>query len=133
MVDSAQWAYDRPHNVTATVATDGANATLVTLQVRNALGRKSGPKSFDLFLSDSATGVGVTTTTASGAVTDKTAPTTGQVLVAMIAKKYLKVQAIGDGTYQLSITDTGKTAFKVCVEIDSIVYVVATLAAASYG
>lgn len=130
---SEQWVYDRPHYATAAVATDGANASLVTLTLRNRQGRAAGPKSFDLFLSDSASGVGVTATTASGAVTDKTGGTTGQVLSAMIAKKYLKVQCLADGTYQLSITDTGKTAFKICVEIDGVVSVVATLSSASYG
>jgi len=125
--------YDRPHYVTGTAATDGSNATLVTLTVKNNNGRAVGPKSFDLFLSDSASGVGVTATTASGAVGDKSAGTTGLVLDTMITKKYLKVQCLADGTYQLSITDTAKTAFKVCVEIDGIVAVVLTLATGNYG
>lgn len=132
-VDSAQWAYDRPHDFSATVATDGANTTLVTLTMRNRLGRPVGPKSFHLFLSDSASGLGVTATAASGAVGDKTAGTTGQVLSALIAKKYLIVQNIANGTFQLSIIDTAKTAFKVCTEVDGVVQVVATLSAASYG
>lgn len=133
MVDSVQWAYDRPHSVTASAATDGANATLVTLTIKNAQGRPVGPKSFLLYLSDSATGLGLTATTASGNVTDKTAGTTGQVLGTLTSKKALVVQNIADGTYQLSITDTSKTAFKVCVEIDGVVYVPITLATANYG
>ena len=133
MPDSAQWAYDRPHNVTAVAATDGTNATLVTLTLRNALGRKVGPKSFLLWLSDSASGVGLTATTASGAVGDKTAGTTGQVFGTLTTKKAFLVQNLADGTYQLSITDSAKTAFKVCAEIDSVVYVVKTLATGDYG
>lgn len=132
-LDSTQWAYDRPHTVTAVVATDGSNATLVTLTVRNALGRAVGPKSLIVFLSDSATGVGLTATTASGAVTDKTAGTTGIILSTLTTKKALLVQCLAAGTYQLSITDSAKTAFKVCVDIDGVVSVVTTLATASYG
>jgi len=131
--NSDEWVHFRPHNVTAVAATDGSNATLVTLTIRNRIGRPAGPHMFLLYLSDSATGVGVTATTASGAVTDKTAGTTGQVLSALIAKKALLVQNIADGTYQLSITDSAKTAFKVCVEIDGVVYVPLTLAAGNYG
>jgi hypothetical protein len=133
MPDSQQWMYDRPHYVTAVVATDGSNATLVTLTLKNNNGKPVGPKSFLVYLSDSATGLGLTATTASGTVTDKTAGTTGQILSTFVAKKALMVQNIANGTYELSITDTSKTAFKVCVEIDGIVYVPLTLAAGNYG
>lgn len=130
---SGQWAYDRPHDVTAAAATDGSNISLVTLTVHNSLGRAVGPKTFLLYLSDSATGVGVTATAASGTVTDKTAGTTGQILSILIAKKAWIVQCLANGTYQLQITDTAKTAFKICVEIDGVVYVPLTLATGNYG
>jgi hypothetical protein len=130
---SGQWAYNRPHYVEAAVATDGTNATLVTLTVHNAQGALSGPKIFDVYLSDSTAGVGLTATTASGAVGDKTAGTTGTVIATLTTKKALRVQSLAAGTYQLSITDTAKTAFKICVNLDGVIQVVATLATASYG
>lgn len=133
MVDSAQWAYDRPHTVSASVATDGSNIALVTLTVRNAPGKPVGPKILTVWLSDSATGLGVTATAASGTVTDKTAGTTGQILSILIAKKAWIVQCIANGTYQLQITDSAKTAFKVCAQIDEVVYVPLTLATGNYG
>lgn len=134
MTDSAQWAYNRPHYFTAVVATDGANATKVTITVRTATGAPVvTPKMFDLWLSDNASTFNVTATTASGAVQGKTDGTTGKDIVTYISKKALKVQTVAAGTYVLSITDTAKTAFKVCGEIDGVPYLIATLATASYG
>lgn len=134
MGDIVQREFDRPFNATAVVATDGANATLVTLTVRNANGAPMRqPVNFDLWLSDATTGFGVTSTTASGAVASKTDGTTGKDLVVYITKKALRVQTKADGTYQLSITDTAKTAFKVCVQLAEMSAVVTTLATASYG
>lgn len=132
--NSGQWAYNRPHYVDAVVAADGANATLVTMTVRNAQGAAAGIKRFDVFLSDSATGDGLTATTASGAVGDKTAGTTGTVVAIGTVKKSMTVQSIAAGTYGFSITDTAKTAFKVLVILDGMApQLVATLATASYG
>ena len=134
MGDVVQRDFDKPFTATAAVATDGANATLVTITVKNANGRTMAkPINMDLWLSDAASGFGVTATTASGAVGDKTAGTTGIVLGTYTAKKALRVQTTASGTYQLSITDTSKTAFKVVVQIDGLPVVVATLATASYG
>lgn len=133
MPDVAQREFDRPFYATAAVAAGAANVAEVTITAKNANGKPVGPTAFQLFLSDSAAGVGVTATTASGAVTDKTAGTTGIVLGTLTSKKSLVVQTLAAGTYVLSITDTAKTLFKVCVQIDGIVFVVATLATASYG
>ncbi len=123
---------DKPNHVTGAAATDGANVTLVTLTLRNSRGRAV-PGEFGVRLSDNASGLGLTATTASGNVTDKTAGTTGQVLSALVAKKALLVQSAADGTYQLSITDTAKTAFVVAAVVDGLVMPVVTLATASYG
>lgn len=131
--NSDEWVHTRPHYVTGTAATDGSNVTLVTLTCRNAQGRAVGPKSFFLYLSDSASAVGYSATTASGAVTVKTAGTTGTLLGTRLAKFGLDVQTLANGTFQLSITDTAKTAFKVCADIDGVAQVAITLAAASYG
>lgn len=122
------------YTASATVATDGTNATLVTITFKDGLGvAMTVPINFDLWLSDAASGQGVTATTASGNVTDKTAGTTGIVLGTYTAKKALRCQSLAAGTYQLSITDTAKTAFKVCVQAAGKTVVVATLATASYG
>lgn len=123
---------DKPLYAAATAAADGANVTLVTLTMRNALG-KAVPCEFGLRLSDNASGLGLTAVTASGNVTDKTAGTTGQLMATEVAKKALRVQTASDGTYQLSITDTAKTAFVVAVVLDGLVIPVITLATASYG
>jgi hypothetical protein len=134
MTDVTQRLFDKPAYATAVVATDGTNATKVTITIRNANGKPMAqPTNFDLYLSDSAVGQGLTATTASGAVGAKTAGTTGTDLSAYVAKKALYVQSLADGTYVLSITDTVKTAFKVCVGLDELPAVVATLATASYG
>jgi hypothetical protein len=133
MVDVVQREMDKASYCTAAVATDGTNATLVTLTARNANGKGVGPTVLDIWLSDSATGVGLTATTASGAVAGKTNGTTGTDLVVHVAKKGLCIQTLGNGTYQLSITDTAKTAFKVCYQLDGVSAVVTTLATASYG
>lgn len=133
-MDVEQQDFNRPVDATAAVATDGANATLVTITVKNANGKPMAkPVNMDLWLSDAATGAGVTATTASGNVTDKTAGTTGIVLGTYTAKKALRVQTLANGTYQLSITDTSKTAFYVCVQLDGLPIVVTHLATASYG
>lgn len=123
---------DKALYATATVATDGANGTLITITPRNANGRAV-PCEFGIRLSDNATGVGLTATTASGSVGDKTAGTTGQVLSTQVAKKAWTVQTAADGTYQLSAIDAAKTPFVVAVSIDGLVMPVATLATASYG
>lgn len=134
MTDSAQWAYNRPHYATAVVATDGANKSLVTITIRNAQGKAvSEAKHFDLFLSDSTTGDKLTATAASGAVAGKTDGTTGTDLQIYVAKKAFRVKTLSDGTYQLSITDTGKTAYKVWIEIDDMLSLATTLTAASYA
>ena len=121
-----------PISASAAVATDGSNATLVTITMRDAQGRKV-PCEFGIRLSDSATGLGLTATTASGNVTDKTAGTTGQIMATEVSKKALRVQSASDGTYQLSITDTAKTPFVIAVVVGGLVIPVTTLATASYG
>jgi len=118
---------------TATVAAGAANISEVTITSRDGNGKPVGNVIMDLFLSDSAVGNGYSAATASGAVTVKTAGTTGNLLFTYLAKFGLVVQTTTAGTFTLSITDTVKNLFKVCVRIDGQVYVVATLATASYG
>lgn len=127
-------ALGSPYSITGTAATDGTNATLVTLTVKDYEGNTcAGVWFLNVWLSDAVDGGGITATTASGAVGDKTAGTTGTVMGTMTAKKALQVITKNDGTYQLSITDTAKTAFKVCGSFDGRTNVAITLATANYG
>jgi hypothetical protein len=130
-VDQRQ--FDKALYADAAVAADGSNATLVTITFRNANGKAVPGARATVMLSDSAAGIGVTGTAASGTVDVKTAGTLGTTLGTLTAKKALDVQANASGVYALSITDTAKTAFKVAVIMDGIPDVVATLATASYG
>lgn len=66
-----------------------------------------------VWLSDAATGAGLTGTAASGTVQAKA----GSVdLAVLTAKKALIVQTSASGNYTLEITDTAKTAFYVCAQ-----------------
>lgn len=85
-----------------------------------------------LWLSDATTGAGLTATTASGTVV---VGTPGVDMFDLVSKKFKAIQTDATGRYQLIITDTAKTLFKVCVEVGSVgtVQVVGTLTAALYG
>ena len=133
MVDVDQRKFDQCSDVTGVVAAGAANVSEITMTARNANGRPIGGAIFDLFLSDSAAGIGYSATTASGAVTVKTPGTLGNVLFTRLAKFALIVQTNAAGVFTLSITDTAKTAFKVCVVVDGVTMVCKTLATASYG
>ena len=122
--------WKRMTNATATVAAGAANVSLVTIKARNPNGLPVPGAIFDVYLSDSAVGDGLTATSASGTVVNNGA---GQDLETVTAKKHLRVQAGDAGTYVLEITDTAKTAFHVFVVIGGRPIRVATLATASYG
>lgn len=105
---------DLPASFSFTYATGGSNVCEVTIQAKDAAGVAMTRACIVLiYLSDASTGVGVTGTTASGAVTAKSA--SGTDMGAITAKKVLLAQTKTDGTFILSITDTSKTAFYVCV------------------
>lgn len=132
MTDITQRLFDKPAYATAAVAAGAANVAEVTISTFNANG-KLVPAIFDVWLSDSTAGIGYSASTTSGAVTVKTAGTTGTLLGTYLAKFGLHVMTTSAGAFVLSITDTNKVLFKVCVEIDGVIFVVATLATASYG
>lgn len=114
-------------------AAGGPNVCEVTIQAKDANGTNlAHVVPLLVWLSDATSGAGLTATTASGDVGAKAA--SGTVLNALTAKKALLVQTLADGKFVLSITDTSKTLFKVCVqsmngETPSII----TLATANYG
>jgi len=103
-------------NITFSAAAADANETNVTLTVVDNDGNTlAEPWILDVWLSDASTGVGLTGTTASGAVEAET--NGGTVLVAMTAKKALRVQTLATGKFVLTITDTAKTGFFVCATV----------------
>lgn len=118
--------------VSAAAAAGSSNICEVTLTVKDFEGKAvAKAHNLDVWLSDDADGEGLTATTASGTVGAKAS--SGTDLVAYVAKKALRVQTKKTGVYILSITDTAKTAFKVCVQIGGRTVVVATLATGNYG
>lgn len=107
---------DIPADVTFAAAAGGANVCEVTLTVVDAAGVAIAEVfNLDVWLSDAATGAGLTGTLASGTVQVKAA--SGADLEEVTAKKHLRVQTLADGTYVLEITDTAKTQFYVCAKI----------------
>lgn len=104
-----------PATVTFSPAAGGANVCEVTITVKDAAGATlAGGRNLNIWLSDAATGLGLTSTTASGTVTAKAA--SGTVLTALTAKKHIAAQTLASGVFVLEITDTAKTGFYVCVE-----------------
>lgn len=104
------------HSVTFTPAAGSTNVCEVTLQVKNAAGTNAtGPFNLDIWLSDASTGIGLTATTASGAVAAKAS--SGADLGTLTTKKALRVQTLANGSYILSITDSAKTGFYVAAAI----------------
>ena len=124
----------RVSTFTMTAATGGSNVTEVTITPKDANGTAvTGVLNYDLWLSDATTGAGLTATTASGSVTVKTS--SGEVIGTLTTKKALRVQSLATGLFILSITDTAKTAFKVCAAVPGtgVAVVGITLATGDYG
>ena len=104
---------DLPASFSLTPAAGTANISEVTIQAKDAAGvNMTRAVIFLCYLSDASTGIGLTGTTASGAVTAKAA--SGTDFGAITAKKALIAQTKADGTFILSITDANKTSFYVC-------------------
>ncbi len=122
-----------PATATLAKAAGGANVSEITVTVKDAAGNAIAETfNFDIWLSDDAGGQGLTSTTASGAVEPKAA--SGTSLKVYTAKKALRVQSLKTGVFVLSITDSAKTAFKVCVQVPGTGRtVVTTLAGTDYG
>lgn len=130
--------YDRaevpiPQQVSITPAAGSANVCLVTFQAKDAQGNNlAAVTALDIWLSDAATGIGLTATSASGAVA---AGASGTDLGALTAKKALRVLTSATGAYILSITDTAKTGFYPCCALPGTgkAVVGAQLITANYG
>lgn len=99
-------------DITYAAASAAANVCEVTITAVDSDGTAvAAPVLLDVWLSDAATGVGLTGTTASGTVTAKAA--SGAVFSTYTAKKDLRVQTLATGVFVLEITDTAKTGFYV--------------------
>lgn len=112
-------------------AKGAANIVNVTFQLTdsmaNALAKVA---SFDFLLSDAATGIGLTATTASGGF----AAVTGAILTSYVASKFGRAQTDATGKFVLAITDTAKTGFYPAAQIALQSLVVGPqLVAANYG
>ncbi|KKL11229.1 hypothetical protein LCGC14_2547910 [marine sediment metagenome] len=119
---------------TFAAASGAANITEVAVTAKQADGTTTvaAPIVYNLWLSDAATGAGLTATAASGTVTVKSA--SGAVIGTLTSKKALVVQALATGVFILEITDTGKTAFYVCASTGhGEVKVSAQLVTGDYG
>lgn len=120
--------------VTFSIAAGGANVSEVTITVKDGSGTAvAGVHHFDVWLSDAASGAGLTGTTASGTVTAKAA--SGVVVSTYTAKKALRIQTLATGIFVLEITDTAKTGFYVAVAhpLTGRAAVSEQLVTASYG
>lgn len=121
-------------SVTFSIAAAGANVSEVTITVKDGAGvAVAGVHHLDVWLSDAASGAGLTGTTASGTVTAKAA--SGVVIDTYTAKKALRVQTLATGIFVLEITDTAKTGFYVAATspLTGRASVSAQLVTASYG
>lgn len=108
--------FNGPLNVTFVAASAGTSICEVTITVKDATGATiAAPTNLEIWLSDAATGVGLTATAASGTVAAKAA--SGLDLEIMVAKKAINVQTLATGVYILEITDTAKTGFYVCAAL----------------
>jgi hypothetical protein len=109
-----------------------ANICNVLFQLTDSLGNPlSRVANFEIMLSDSATGAGLTATTPSGGVAAVAGE--GVILSSLVASKLLAVQTNAAGLFGLAITDTAKTPFfPVALRLTAAPAVGAQLTTASY-
>lgn len=123
-----------PLAITMTPAAGAANETRITFQFQDGNGNAVAEvANIDVWLSDAASGAGLTATTASGAV-NVYSTGNGADLAVLVAKKALRVQTNASGAYVLTITDTAKTLFYPCAQaFGGITIVGARLTTPNYG
>jgi hypothetical protein len=121
-----------PEYLTLAAAAGGANVSEVTITVKDgAAATIAAVHRLTVWLSDAATCQGLTSTAASGTVQAKAA--SGTDLAALTAKKALNVLTLATGVYVLEITDSAKTGFYVCAEVNGKANASAQLVADNYG
>jgi hypothetical protein len=121
-----------PYNFAISYAPGGANIANVTFQLQDALGNNVARIiNFDVWLSDAATGIGLTATTASGGFA--AASGGGTIIGTGTTSKMCRAQTNAAGAFILAITDTANTGFFPCAQIgDRPAQVGAKLVAANY-
>ncbi len=103
----------------------------VTFQVSDLAGvAVAGVFIIDVWLSDAATGAGLTGTTASGGITVEASG--GAIFEVLSAAKALTVQTNTSGAFILRIVDSAKTGFYPCARILAPSVVGAQLVSANY-
>ena len=108
-----------------------ANIANVTFQVQDVAGNAiAGVFNLDVWLSDAATGAGLTATTASGGIA--AASSGGTVLGVETTSKAVFAQTNTSGAFVLAITDTAKTGFYPAASLNTTATVGAQLTTASY-
>lgn len=123
-----------PASISFSAAAGTANQSLITITVKDGGGTAiANPFVLYIWLSDAATGAGLTAVTASGAVGVNTGG--GADFGTLTSKKSLVSQTLATGVYTLSITDTGKTGFYVCAQLigSGTAQVSSQLVAGNYG
>ena len=121
-----------PAQFSFTPAAGASNIADVVIQVKDAHGvNVAKPVLITVWLSDAATGLGLTGTAASGTVQAKSA--SGAVVGTLEAKKALVVQTLATGAFTLEITDTSKTKYYIGASIGGAQTVSAQLETTDYG
>ena len=123
----------QPALCTIAAAAGSSNICNVTFTLKDGNGVAiTGPTTALVYLSDAASGYGLTATAASGTVQAKSA--SGTDLTVVSAKKAINVMCKADGTYILEITDSSKTGFYPCILIPGQKVIVGTqLVTGNYG
>ena len=97
------------------ISSAAANVTEIAISILDGAGNlMAAAMPILVWLSDAATGAGLTGTGASGTVQAKSA--SGADFGVLTAKKAFIAQPLATGIYTLEITDTAKTGFYVCIQ-----------------
>lgn len=126
-------ALELPTSATFTFTAGAANVAEVLITPKNSAGTTIARViPLTVFLSDAATGVGLTATAASGTVQAKSA--SGTDIGILTAKKALAVMTLATGLYTLEITASAKTGYYVGVILPcGLVVVSRVMTSADYG
>jgi hypothetical protein len=131
--DQGELAFAQVITLTPAAGSGGSNQCTVTVPGQDGTGTASGRAfGLDWYLSDSATGNGLTATAPS---TSAGAGSAGTDLLVKVAKKATDVLTDNTGKYVLAIVDTAKTGYYVCVFCPGTgnIFVSAQLQTSNYG
>jgi hypothetical protein len=124
-------AQERPALRVGATAAPGASTVCNVSVVVARVDGKPAPFNANLWLSDAASGAGLSAVTASGTII---AGASGLIMgTDIVAKKMFRIQTTLAGLFILAITDAARTPFVVCAEIEGRSYALITLATANYG